>query len=74
MVDTVAHEMRHAYQFQCALRGEAHMDKMYAYNFDHYIVPSLDEDGIFDFIDYQDQLIEAEARAYAKLYRDEVIA
>lgn len=74
VVDTVAHEMRHAYQFQCALRGETHMDKMYAYNFDHYIVPSLDEDGIFDFIDYQDQLIEAEARAYAKLYRNKVSA
>lgn len=72
VVDTVAHEMRHAYQFQCALRGETHMDKLYAFNFDNYIVPSLDEDGVFDFIDYQDQLIEAEARAYAKLYRNEV--
>ena len=72
VVDTVAHEMRHAYQFQCALRGETYMDKLYAYNFDHYIEPSIDEDDVFDFIDYQDQLIEAEARAYAKIYRDEV--
>ena len=30
-----------------------------------------DEDGYMNFIDYQDQLIEAEARAFAKLFINE---
>ena len=37
----------------------------------HYITPYKDEDGYMNFIDYQDQLIEAEARAFAKLFINE---
>lgn len=69
IVDTIAHEMRHAYQFQRAMNPESYMDLLYAYNFANYITPYMDEDGYVNFIDYQDQLIEAEARAFASMFR-----
>jgi len=68
IVDTVAHETRHAYQYQRAMNPELYIDLLYAYNFTHYISPYVDEDGYLNFIDYQDQLIEAEARAFANLF------
>ncbi len=68
IVDTVAHEMRHAYQFQRAKNPQNYMDLLYAYNFTNYINPYVDKDGYVNFTDYQDQLIEAEARAFAKLF------
>lgn len=36
--------------------------KVYRINFDNYITPEM------SFEDYQDQLVEAEARAFAKLF------
>lgn len=68
IVDTVAHETRHAYQYQRAMNPESYIDLLYAYNFTHYISPYVDEDGYVNFMDYQDQLIEAEARAFANLF------
>ena len=68
IVDTIAHEMRHAYQFQRAKNPENYIDLLYAYNFTNYINPYIDKDDYVNFTDYQDQLIEAEARAFAKLF------
>ena len=69
IVNTIAHETRHAYQYQRAMNPENYLDFLYAYNFANYIAPYVDEDGYANFIDYQDQLIEAEARAFADLFR-----
>lgn len=69
IVNTVAHEIRHAYQYQMALNPESYIDLLYAYNFTYYITPYVDENGYVNFIDYQDQLIEAEARAFANLFK-----
>lgn len=73
IVDTVAHETRHAYQFQHANNIETYQDYLYSYNFSNYIAVSTNEDGYINFIDYQDQLVEAEARAFAALFRREEI-
>lgn len=68
IVDTIAHEIRHAYQLERAMKLETYEDFLYAYNYANYISPLLTEDGYVNFTDYQDQLIEAEARAFAKLF------
>ena len=69
IVDTVAHEMRHAYQHQRAALQETHMDTLYKVNFENYIAPIPLADGKYMFFtDYQDQLVEAEARAFANLF------
>lgn len=62
--DTVAHELWHAYQHQRALNPQSAKDYQYQYGFDNYIRP---ED---DFSGYQEQLVEAEARAFAQQFKD----
>ena len=72
LVDTVAHETRHGYQHHRAMMQETRMDALYAINFDNYIAPVLLGDGKYLFFaDYEDQLVEAEARAFAKLFTKE---
>ena len=69
LIDTVAHELRHAYQEQRALNPETEMDYKYLTNLSNYISPLFTENGdCILFTDYQDQLIEAEARAFANLF------
>lgn len=68
ILDTIAHEMRHAYQFQRTQDPQEEMDYLYAYNFENYITPCVMDDGYVNFTDYQDQLIESEARAFANLF------
>ncbi len=71
IVDTVAHETRHAYQQQRAQNPETYMDVLYGVNFENYISPVQLENGHYLFFtDYQDQLVEAEARAFANLFKD----
>lgn len=71
LVDTVAHEMRHAYQRMRADEMETVQDELYKYSFENYIAPEFDEDGYcVNYFDYQDQLVEAEARAFAKAFTD----
>ena len=72
ILDTVAHEVRHAYQFQRAQNPKEEIDYLYAYNFENYITPYVTDGGYVNFTDYQDQLIEAEARAFANLFNVEV--
>lgn len=70
VIDTVAHELRHAYQCQRADKLETMEDMLYKVNFNNYILPSLESGKYLFFTDYQDQLVEAEARAFANLFRN----
>ncbi len=72
IVNTIAHEMRHAYQYERSLKCENHLDMLYKYNFEHYIKP-VEIDGYYiNFFDYEDQLVEAEARAFARIFEKEL--
>lgn len=66
VLNTVAHEARHAYQYQRACIGETREDVLYAINFLNYIEPILIGDKYVNYNEYQNQLLEAEARAFAK--------
>ncbi|MGO5230493.1 hypothetical protein ACTQ1U_05465 [Thermoguttaceae bacterium LCP21S3_D4] len=73
IVDTVAHETRHAYQRFRADKRENHQNEVYKFNFDHYISTDYDTEGnCIHFKEYYEQYIEAEARAYAKEFTAEV--
>lgn len=75
VVDTLAHEARHAYQHQRAVLQETKQDLLYRINFENYISPIPLADGKYLFFtDYQDQLVEAEARAFANIFRDKEVA
>ena len=73
VVDTIAHETWHAYQHQRADTMETRKDYLYKLNFDNYISPITLGDGKYLFFtDYQEQLVEAEATAFANIFREEV--
>ena len=62
--DTVAHEMWHAHQQQCALDPTSEKGREYQEGFDNYISPE------HDFEAYENQLVEVEAREYAQGFKD----
>jgi hypothetical protein len=62
LVNTLAHEMRHAYQYEHAQNPQCWQDILYKLNFEYYVTPEM------SFEDYQDQLVEAEARAFANMF------
>ena len=62
--DTVAHELWHAYQQQCAENPSSERGREYQEGFDNYISPEYDYEG------YQNQMVEAEARAFAQNFKD----
>jgi hypothetical protein len=64
--DTVAHEMWHAYQQQCAEDPTSEKGREYQEGFDNYISPEYDFEG------YQNQMVEAEAREYAQGFKDKL--
>lgn len=67
--EVIPHEMRHAYQHQRAATQETWMDVLYQINFDNYISPIwLSDSTCLYFTDYQGQLVESEARAFANLF------
>lgn len=67
--EVIPHEMRHAYQYQRAEIQETWMDLLYGINFENYVSPVRLSDGTYlHFTDYQGQLVEAEARAFANLF------
>lgn len=69
VVDTIAHESFHAYQNYRADKGETYVDELYKYNFDNYVSPQYDDRGhCVNIIEYQNQYVEAEARAFANLF------
>ena len=71
LVDTIAHESRHAYQYQRGCIGETRMDQLYKFNFEHYIFPEEKDGHYLNYNEYSDQLIEAEARAFASLFYED---
>ena len=62
--DTIAHEMWHAYQQQEASDPASEKGQEYQEGFDNYISPEYDFEG------YENQMVEAEARAYAQGFKD----
>ena len=62
--DTVAHEMWHAHQQQCAMDTASEKGRKYQEGFDNYISPEYDFEG------YENQMVEAEAREYAQGFKD----
>lgn len=63
VIDTVTHELWHAYQYQRADKLETMEDMLYKVNLDNYISPiSLENGKYLFFTDYQDQLVEAEIK------------
>ena len=71
LVNTIAHEMRHAYQEYRAGLLETREDLLYRVNLDNYISPiSLPGGGWLFFTDYQDQYVEVDARAFANLFTE----
>ena len=59
IVNTIAHELWHTHQFEEAKNGTTHKAQLYALNFNNYISAQT------DFYEYEGQLLEAEARAFA---------
>lgn len=71
LVNTIAHEMRHAYQEYRADLFETREDSLYRVNLDNYISPMpLPNGGWLFFTDYQDQYVEVDARAFANLFTE----
>lgn len=62
--DTIAHELWHAHQYECATNPQNARDYQYQYNFENYIPPELGQEA------YESQLVEAEARAFAAQFKD----
>ncbi|SEM23159.1 hypothetical protein SAMN04487770_12957 [Butyrivibrio sp. ob235] len=61
--DTIAHELWHAHQHECADHPSSARDYQYQYNFENYIRPEMGHEA------YEGQLIEAEARAFAAQFK-----
>lgn len=61
--DTVAHELWHAHQHECAENPQSERHYQYQYNFANYITPELGHEA------YENQLLEAEARAFAAQFK-----
>ena len=57
--DTIAHELWHAHQHECADNPQTERDYQYQYNFQNYIKPKISPER------YRSQLVEAEAYAFA---------
>ncbi|EHI61143.1 hypothetical protein [Hungatella hathewayi] len=72
-LDTVVHELWHSYQRQRASNPQTAKDYQYQYNFDHYIEPLKGPDGNYvNIINYEEQLVEVEARAFAAHFREKM--
>lgn len=75
LVDTIAHETRHAYQHMRADIQETWEDQLYNTNFENYIscVP-LPGGGSLFYTDYRDQYVEVDARAFANQFTEAIKA
>ena len=71
VANTVAHELRHAYQHYRAEILESWEDALFKINYDNYISPiQLPNGGWLFFTDYQDQYVEVDARAFANIFTE----
>lgn len=64
--DTISHEYRHKYQHERAEKLETEQDLAFQEGFDNYIRPEDDYQG------YKEQLVEADARAYAQAIKEKI--
>lgn len=73
LLNTIAHEVRHAYQEYRAGLLETREDALFRVNLDNYISPfPLPDGGWLFFTDYQDQYVEVDARAFANLFTEAI--
>ena len=71
VVNTLAHEMRHAFQQYRAEQMETLVDALYKTNLDNYIpVVPLPYGGNLFYTDYYNQYIEVEARVFANIFSE----
>ncbi len=71
LVDTITHELRHAYQNMRAEKLETHEDALFRVNLENYISPKQGPDGEYlNFTDYQNQYVEVDARAFADKFTE----
>lgn len=74
LVDTISHEMRHAYQHYRADLLETKEDALFRVNFDNYISPlELPSGGYLMFYDYWNQYVEVDARAFANKFTEAMV-
>lgn len=74
LVNTIAHEMRHAYQHMRADILETRADALYKVNYENYITPlPLPEGGWLFFADYYNQYVEVDARVFADKFTEAMI-
>ena len=64
--DTISHEYRHKYQHERAEKLETERDLAFKDGFDNYIRAEDDYQG------YKEQLVEADARAYAQAVKEQI--
>lgn len=71
LVDTITHELRHAYQHMRAEKLETHEDALFRVNLENYISPEQNNDGDFiNFFEYNDQYVEVDARVFADKFKE----
>ena len=69
LLNTIAHELRHAFQRQSADNPHSDIDYIYLMNLKNYISPIILHNGkCILYTDYYNQFVEAEARAFANLF------
>lgn len=64
--DTITHELWHAHQRECANNPRDVRDYQYQFNYENYITPEMGHEA------YENQLIEAEARAFARQFKGRI--
>lgn len=73
IVDSLAHELRHAYQHERTEKLENQKDLLFRLNFDFYITPETDSNGCYiNFYDYYNQYVECDARAFANIFTEAI--
>ena len=73
IIDSLAHELRHAYQHERAYKMENKEDLLFKLNFDYYISPEIDSEGYYiNFCDYYNQYVECDARAFANIFMEAI--
>lgn len=68
-INTLAHEMRHAYQNERADIGKTYTDELYKCNLENYIGLEFVDGYCVNFFEYYNQFVEVEARAFADMFK-----
>lgn len=74
LVNTIAHETRHAYQFMRADKLETREDALFKVGNDNYISPiPLSSGGWLNYTDYYNQYVEVDARVFANKCMEAIV-